>query len=433
MSLKLRRAIFYGFVILFILSGFIMVMYSRGWRINIGNCGNEINLVCEFAFQKTGAIYLETSPGGGTTIKINNELYEDKSNLLQSGTLITEFLPKSYRVEISKAGYFSWIKNMKVEPELVTDARDIALLPKQFQKENLPFPVIKSDKIIDANQSSQRIIAENSQSGIFYLYDSATPSTTININSSFKNLISGDSLISASFHPFDQNKIIAGGKNGLYIIDLLRLNAEVISKNRPAAWTAKNSGIYYLTKKSSGYSLYYSNLIVKNQDLIASIGNSSTTAILKLDASNSQSSIAILDDTNGLFLIDQSGNLKKISGNAADFAFSPDSRKIAYTDKNGGLDILFLEDWPVDNPKKAGDSVQLKLNSVPGKIAWHKDSYHLFLSYPQEIKFAEIDDRSPLNIYGLPLPVYSLNFYYDAESNSILWIKDKNFLRAKFQ
>ncbi|NCO15575.1 MAG: hypothetical protein GW899_02400, partial [Parcubacteria group bacterium] len=89
MTIRTRRFIFYSFLFLFVVSGLWVIFYSQGWRLNTENCRFNDLFNCSVKLRKTGAVFIETKPKG-VVIKIDNKIFQDKSGLIQSGTLITK-------------------------------------------------------------------------------------------------------------------------------------------------------------------------------------------------------------------------------------------------------------------------------------------------------------------------------------------------------
>lgn len=464
LTLNKRRIIFYLFIFIFILAGFTAIIYSYGWKPSIPkNCQISKFWKCAVIFQKTGGIYIETEPNN-VVIKINGEEFKDKSGLLQSGTLIENLLPDDYEVTVEKPNYFTWKKIFTVESGKVAKTTQIILIPKKIEKttislmkpidnfwfnnnqiitrsnnslyyyasiQNLPsnsFQKLRGDEFISFNENGSKIITQDKKSGIYYLYDVKNFSKVFNINASFANFNKNE-IEKIYFHPFDSNRLIVETENGLISLDTSKFKTENYLEEKPVSWTIKNSNIYYIKKvfnKDSllnDYSFYSLNLITKSE---SPIGQSLTYGkkITKIEVSNSEAIIAYLNENNNLFVnIDK--NFQKISDNAKDFVFSPDSKRIAALEDNGRIKIYFFEDQ-ADLNKKAGDFSLINLEDKKDiqKISWHENYGYLLVKYPNTIKLTEIDDREPINKYGV-ITDYK-DFYYDIKSNLLYFNQENN-------
>jgi len=412
MTIKMRRWLFYAFLVLFIFVSVGVVSYSRGWRINISDY--------KIKFQKTGAIFIETRPKGAV-IKINGETFKDKSGLTQRGTLISNLLPKTYEVKIEKEGYQPYRKNIKVEPDFVAEIVQTVLVPGEFKKTliSIPKPAddfwissgkivfknnnvlyylknsslfkLRGDKLIAWSEDGGKIILLDSKNKVHYLYELANLNKTLNINAILSNLSKKADIRQIAFHPADSSRLIVQSENSLYILDLNRLQLETLIQEPISFWTIKNPNIYYFIQASGNYSLNSFNLILKTKTAIAQLLN---YQIAKLPNS----------------------------------LISPDNEKIAFLDNNGKLNIYFLEDYQRD----------IDLNFYEGLIVknifWYKDSSHLFIEYSDansretaSIDFIEIDNRPPINRYTVFEKIS--NFYYEPSLDRLYFIQSSDKLR----
>jgi len=240
MSKKTRRLLFYSFAFLFIIAGLGAVFYSDGWRVDIKNCLIVQLFNCSIKFERTGAVYVQTEPKG-ITIKIGKEIFEDKSGLLQNGTLISELLPGSYKIEIQKDNYLAWVKNIVVESGMVSEISKIILIPEKLEKQpviltkspdsfwlndgntilknktNLYYQSensatkLRGDKFIAWSNDNNKIITQDSNSQIYYLYNLNNFAQSLNINAALNNL-QKITIKQIVFHPLDSARLIIQAK-----------------------------------------------------------------------------------------------------------------------------------------------------------------------------------------------------------------------------
>lgn len=430
MTLKKRRFLFYFLVIVFAAAGATIIFYSQGWRLTVKNG--------EWKIQKTGAIYIETKPAG-VVIKIDKKIHKDKSGVIQGGTLIRDLLPKKYELEISKNGYLSWQKNIEVKPEFVAEAIGLILIPNEIKSEAVPIR-LRGEEFAGWSGNGKFII-KNTEAGIYYLYDLNDPATVFNATLNFKNLKNNGVIENLAFHPFDSNKLIVETKKGLAILDILRLKTENISSSKPIAWTVQNPNVYYVKEnyepesKTKKYNLYSFNLMLKTENVVAELDDRVSSDLpIKLAVSGSRDKIAVLNDSNDLYLFDFTlNNFNKISDGVKDFAFSPDNKKLAFSGANSKIGVYFLKDWTKNIIKKKGEIADLNFNLKDGeeikKIYWHGNSYHLFVESSdaddsEKIAFVEIDNRPPLNQYDLFTGI--ADFHYEQRSGALYYIKENS-------
>ncbi len=442
MTLGTRRWIFYSFILIFIAVGAGVILYSQGWR-PVWQDGR-------IAFQKTGAIFIETIPKG-VEIKINGKIFKDKSGLLQNGTFIDNFLPKTYKIEISKDGYSAWQKNLPVKSGMVAETGKVILVPEKispqpasisknagafWEKENkfvfssngaLYYsgqgePVkLKGDNFTAWSEDGSKFITKSAATLIYYFYDANNALKATNLNSTFNNL-SKTSISEIIFHPADSNKLIVKAKTGaLYILDLNRLAIEAITQKTATSFTVKNPNILYV----SGNEIRAFNLLLKTDDLRFEIAKELSAQKISEISSNG----------NAIFILFQNGNLYvfnqqnpaglKIANSAKKSAVSPDNKKLAFWDSSNKLNIYFIEDYQTEITKKAGDITALNAFKESGikNVFWQKDSRYLFVETAKNtIEFVEIDDRQPINKYALS--ENSSNLDYSQNSNRLYFIQE---------
>ncbi|MDD5590249.1 MAG: PEGA domain-containing protein [Candidatus Portnoybacteria bacterium] len=114
MTRRSRRTIFYLLVLVFALAAPLTILYATGYSYDWENK----------RLLKTGAFYFRTIPKK-TEVSING---------IKSDTapgLIERLLPGEYEIEISKEGYQPWKKKLEINSQLVTEARDVFLVPEK--------------------------------------------------------------------------------------------------------------------------------------------------------------------------------------------------------------------------------------------------------------------------------------------------------------
>ncbi len=419
MTIRKRRILFYVLAVLFVISGGGAALYSQGFRINPET----------LELQKTGAIFLKSDPPYAE-IKINGEIFENKSGILKSGTLIDNLTSGRYRVSVSQNGYSTWEKSLDVVPALVAEAVDIILIPDEkpelkIQSDAADFWIndenivwkdtagvlwkkagdkktkIIGDAVSDWKNGSSRLIVFSTKSNAYFLIDLNNLNSSLNINSLFNNLkerqlgLAGAvEILSVLNHPFDGNKIIIATRRAVYALDTAKLSLEIIEKSAdPVALIAADSEIVWADRQNR---LFAYNLMLKRASLIGETNGE--VRALYLSSSGYYLIAEIKEDASLLF---NRRNQKIISlppGRVSP-VFSPDEKKIAVLNSSGELKIYFLEDQIKNVNKKAGDVVNLiaGIKNSPA-ISWHDDSFHLFLQYSKGLNFLEIDDRPAVNI-----------------------------------
>ena len=114
-----------------------VILYSQGYRIDID----------QKKITQTGAFYLKVKPNN-VFINIDGEAVK-KTDFLFGSTLTKNFLPKTYTVEISRDGYYTWRKALEIRARHVTDAKHVILFPKniEFRETNKDIEDIELNKL----------------------------------------------------------------------------------------------------------------------------------------------------------------------------------------------------------------------------------------------------------------------------------------------
>lgn len=128
MNKKLRDAMFFFFVLLFIVATFLLSLYAAGYRLDFARALKGRVL------QKTGTLILASTPKGA-------DIYLDGKQAKSSGSIIfgdyattpakvKNLLPKEYLVEIKLDGYWPWEKKMMIYGGQSTYAENIVLFKR---------------------------------------------------------------------------------------------------------------------------------------------------------------------------------------------------------------------------------------------------------------------------------------------------------------
>lgn len=144
-----RRVIFYSLFLIFVITTPLTIFYARGYSFD----WRTKSLV------QTGGFYLKSLPADANVII-------DGKNKKTTPRLISRLIPKNYAVSVTKNGFSSWQKNLTIEPQLVIEARNIILFPKNIVPEKIAGNVTST--IADFLASPQSLLlrqeAQNSAS-----------------------------------------------------------------------------------------------------------------------------------------------------------------------------------------------------------------------------------------------------------------------------
>ena len=422
---KTRLILFYTFVILFIALGGIVLAYSYGWRIDF-----ETGKV-----QKIGAIYVKANVRD-VTIKINNKEYKDESGILQSGTLISNLLPKTYRIEVTKDGYLPYHKTLTVQPALVEELLNVQLIPTTF--EPTVIAPTKGTTFIDATESADRMILKDTSTGIHYLHTKTNASSTVNLTMAVSNAKRGQKIKRIAFIPFKPTQFVIEDATGFKLFDSEKKTIETLYKGSIVAWTMRDSTMIHVetNTKTRAQEIFTFSLIFKTKTSLNDLNTEipKTTYLTQIDATSNLATIAFSDVENGLFLFTpKEKKLKHIAENIHSFTFSPDNKKLLIKPNSGNPSVLFIEDFDGDIRKKEGDMITIALpqTDTVKTIEWYGDSYHLLVEHPSKLVITELDDRTPLNIF--PLASNFIDYRYSAKEKTVYYTHAKELLSIRIE
>jgi len=121
---KNGRLIFLIFItLLFGFIAFLIIPYSQGYGFDFE----------QKKFIKTGGFYIRVD-NPPAEIYLNNKLIK-KVTLLSNSILIKNLLPKKYKIEVKKNGYFTWLKNLEIKEKEVTEIKGLFLIKSSPQFE----------------------------------------------------------------------------------------------------------------------------------------------------------------------------------------------------------------------------------------------------------------------------------------------------------
>jgi len=419
MQHKTRIVLFYLFVAAFLIGGTGVLLYSYGWRFS-----TETK-----TFQKIGAIYIKTNVRD-TAITINGKPYKDAAGILQSGTLISNLLPKTYRVEITKDGYHTYHKTLTVKPSQVEELLNVQLIPKQIERTFIA--PTKGTRLVDTMQTADKMILQDTATGIYYLYDKTNASSTLNLSLAAANAQRGLKIKKVSFVPFKPTQFVIEDASGLKLFDSEKKTVEVLLKGSLATWNMQDSTIVGVELVGTGVRprtqrAFTLNLIFKSKALLGELNaHIATTTVITALSTTGSGSMAFSDTAYALSLFDpKTKTIRRVSSNVTSFTFSPDGKKLAFVEATGEASVLFIEDFNGDIRKKAGEIIAIALpqEKPVQTVHWHRDSYHLLIEWTGELAITELDDRKPLNTFLL-ISGFT-DYRYVAENDSVYFIDNK--------
>jgi hypothetical protein len=169
MTRRIRRIILFLAILFFILISPLILFYAWGYTFD----WNEKKPVL------TGGFYLRSIPK-------NAEIYLDDELIEETPNFIKRLAPKEYQVKVVKEGYHPWQKKLRVESKLVTEAKNILLIPTnpkiEIVDEKLPsdfslndFLTQKENNLVFYIQKPSYILYKTDKEGSFKEQINSTP------------------------------------------------------------------------------------------------------------------------------------------------------------------------------------------------------------------------------------------------------------------
>jgi hypothetical protein len=454
MTKKSRTILFFTCVFLFLTISPLAILYSQGYRLDWPNK----RLV------KTGALFFKTSPHSAK-IYIN-DLLKKKSDPLFGNALIENLIPQQYNVRIEKQGFQTWQKRLKVEKSMVTEAKNITLVPKDL---NLDLLAKRVENLWFSNDQRSLITQERNKDQVSWslkLYDLNTKVKSHLL--ARQELEKEKELEIKKLSWFNDSKTVLlktndGQTDQYFLLDLTTMPIGIQEVEKPKGvdqllpHPESNKRLLTLSKTKQGYSLseidlqtktskqIIDNLIafaVQNQNIYwldlkgmikkTNLGGEQQTLTFfphTLQARSSyklfvNSSRVLLREDDKLFVLDSSlGILREVSDNISDFKLSPDKTRVCFWN-NYEIGVMFLEEDRDQPTKQKWEKVFLtRLSEKITNVTWWNNRY-LLLTAKQGISVLEIDERDRAQIWPLkqieqPKIFFNLN-------NKNLYLVSKN-------
>ena len=435
MAIFYRKLFFWIFVLLFLTTTPVAILYSQGYRFD----------QYKKIFIHSGSITVKSTPASAS-IYLNGKLQSSSAfNIINNSTTINGLRPGNYDLRVSADGYGTWEKNVDVHSGVSTEFWNIVLAPQKNTPKELsadgalryfPSPFGKNIayvkkngenleiwSIIRSSNASTLILSQKDfdfSSDVFENIEWNTKETLFIVpvehggKNDFVVLDSGkgqdpiflsqitglSEMDHVRWSPANQNEIYfvakddSGAQNNLYRMDLGAGKPEIILEGIKAYDLSKNS-IYFLQQNNI---VYKTDLDGKNEDQLV-------LAPIDLSDANEKTRLIAYDD-NRQAIVSESGELyvhnngettgdtlKKIADGIKSVQFSNDGKKLLYWSDNE-INVLYLRKWDVQ-PRREENEVQqiVRISSPVKNVFWYRDYEHIFFSTQNSVKIIELDSR----------------------------------------
>ncbi|MFH1938035.1 MAG: PEGA domain-containing protein [Patescibacteria group bacterium] len=241
MTFKIRRIILIGTILFFVIVAPTALLYSYGYS---------------FDWQKkkvvlTGGFYFESLPKKAD-VYLNDKLKE------KTPVFIKRLLPKEYQIKITKDGYHSWQKNLRIESKLVTEAKNILLIPlnPKIKIINEALPIDFSLEEFIQTEESNNVFYIQEPSYILYKTDKENSFqkqislTPLPINHQYQIFVSTNEQIAV----LDENKQLYLLNQEIKTFRLINQNVQGLqfsNDNKLLYFTPSEIWVYYLNRKNN--------------------------------------------------------------------------------------------------------------------------------------------------------------------------------------
>ena len=426
MTKKTRNIIFILTLGLFFVIAPLILLYSQGIRIEFGRHPPTTPRIL-----RTGGLYLNV-------LQKSAEIYldgtlEKKTSILSNSALIRNLLPKKYKIEVKKPGYFSWQKTLEIKEGEVVEAKNILLVKSRAQfeilkknienfwvsengeelllKENnkegwrflllnlltLQETEIFSEKdlkgnfeieIAEWNSQNKEILLQGEGDQAFFVLDySLSPKKQI------FNLVLSNDIKKISFNPGVKGEVLFLEDSNLIKKNFRENQKEEIFLPRIVWFEIQDGNLFWLS--DSGF-LLKSDIngerreVLNKEPLSLILGEN--YGIKAWTPPTHQPTVFVLT-SDGLYLLTESGKFNKIFEELEGFEIAPDFKKLSFWQEH---EIWILKE--VEGEKKA--LFLNRFSRTPESISW-LTPYYLLFKIGDEIKITEIDNRDYLNMATL--------------------------------
>jgi hypothetical protein len=389
MTKRTRTILFSIFLFLFLLATPAIVLYSQGYRIDLNPpSGGKV-------LTQTGGIYLKVLPKQ-VEAYLDGKL-KQKTDFIFGSLLTEDLLPKKYKIEIKKAGFYSWEKTLEVKEKEVAEAKNVVLFPV-----NPDFSVLSKnvDNFWFSPDQRKIVLQEKEKNGWSLKLYEADKNVKSHLMYSADISKIGADLMNLEFSE-DSKKIsleISSGEELKYFtISLDKTPATLIKSIKPQPLSENTVASNKINNDS--YFLDNSGNLYKNEGKLTE-----KSFPVKKETEYSLevfSNFIFLKEGQVLYRFNpDSKSFEKFFDGIKGLKISPDLRKLAYFSDNE-IWVLFLEDIMSQPQKKAGDKLFLvRLSEKIDDIFWLNSDYLMFNS-GDKVKIGEADDRDKINIIDM--------------------------------
>lgn len=387
MAKKTRTVLFYIFVFLFLLAAPLSIFYSQGYRFDFDPPAGGKRIT------QTGGLFLKVLPKQ-VDIYIDGKL-KKKTDFFFGSALVENLLPKTYKVEVKKEGYFPWKKDLEIKEREVTEVKDVILFPENLNLTSLA-------KVVEnfwLSPDERKIILKEANSPIG---EPPAGGWTLKLYDLEKNIKShlikekdiskkGADLLNLSFSENSKEiSLETGVAEEIRYFSLGLIETPPTLKETRAPLPQAENSVVSQVFNGDNYYLDNSGHLFKNKE---QLGERAFPVKAETEYKlNVFPDYIFLRENQSLYLFSfELKTFEKFFEGVQDLKISPDQKKIVYfSDKEVWVLVL----------KENKKVLLARLSEKIENCFWLNSNYLIF-NVGDKIKISETDDRDRINIWDV--------------------------------
>ncbi len=353
--------------VFFVLLSFFFILSAKGYAISFGLDG--------ITFQRTGMLIISSKPTGS---KIFLNAKDTGKTTGFFSVKLDHLWKKKYHLKLTKDGYFSWEKDVLIQPEMVTWANYVLLFPKNPVVESKSIQGNLAGSLTSQDSKAQFFLTQAGDTYTFSLFNDSTgenkkifdtaaltPDKKITgillldwskdkrlvlfkgqvggqdklfvLNTDSKSLldlsaITADKFDQLAFDPANSDLLYGLSGGSLVNINLRTNTVSTIMETQVLYFAFGDDGkIYYVKDNSGQRSFLQANGDLSGKNILADSIPSSPSYAAKIETQSQQVALKTADNTLYLITSTEGKNmLITFAKNVSDFSWSPDGSRLLY-------------------------------------------------------------------------------------------------------
>ncbi len=434
----IKKVIYYTLTtILFIILAPSVILWALGYRIDFKN----------YKVAQTGILYIKTDQSSFDVFLDGQKTFSNKKTIT-----IKSLLPKDYSVKIEKQGYYTWSKDITIDPQKITRQDYIILFPNNLM----------TDKYV-TDMSGYKITPD--QSAIIAINGEKNKLQKINLKG--KTLSEANLVNIEQFELSDNgSKILAkqGPENRFIIVDLEKNGAINEVSNEPEninqiTWLPGNNQTLFLVYNGSLYKTNVGDNPMVFSLLKADITNfefaNNQIFYLQTDKNEKNGTNTLSLWTANLALDNPQQLIKDLPVSSYQIIPSPDGQKIILKENSKGIiyqvrdqkleklnenikavvwnstsqKFLSHSDYEIWLSEISNNTINTNLvNRYSEKIdnlSWYSDEHHLIFTLGNKIDVTEDDGTNLIELEKFQTPNQTVDLTQDRTKTTIFFLNKK--------